>query len=444
MKIFAINLPKRKDRRNHIQNQFHKRSEFQLMMVAPIKDNRGGKSLWKTIKQIIRDNFQDDYIVICEDDHLFTEEYTLANLKESIQYSLKMEADILCGGVSWVQTIFSLSNSLYWVDKFTGTQFIIIFKQLYPKILNSKFKEHDTADLKLCSLAKNKFVIFPFISIQKDFGYSDATIFNNEKGRVSKLFKESVETFDILNSVTKYYQEAPRFNGSVKDIANLTVPTYIINLPERVERLKHIKQQFLDKPEFDVTIVEACKNKVGALGLWKSIRKAIQMAIANDDDVIVIVEDDHHFTRHYSREYFLRNLLEAHYQNVDYLSGGTSSFNHAIQVADNRFWVHPCLSTQFIVVYKRFFAKILSEPFDRNIVADLKFSEMTSNKMTFFPFISVQKDFGYSDVTPIHNEWAGLVDNMFSKSKKRLAKIKSITDKFRRADLLNSEHHGLF
>lgn len=425
LQTFVINLKERKDRMENILKEFSNRKEFVVQVAEAIKHKVGGVGLWKTIRHIVRDlaDSASDFILICEDDHQFTDEYSSQHLFAAIAEAKEKKADILCGGVSWVQTIFRISNSLYWVDKFTGTQFIIIFKQLYPKILNSKFKEHDTADLKLCSLAKNKFVIFPFISIQKDFGYSDATKINNKKGRISQLFKESAQAFEILNSVTKYYQDAPRFNGSVKDLANLTVPTYVINLPERVERLKHIKRQFLDKPEFDVTIVDACKNKIGALGLWKSIRKVIQMAIANEDDVIVIVEDDHCFTRHYSKEYFLRNLLEAHYQNVDYLSGGASSFNHAIQVAPNRFWVHPCLSTQFIVVYKKFFVKILNEPFDKNIVADRKLSEMTSNKMTFFPFISVQKDFGYSDVTPIHNEIPNLVSNMFSNTQKRLRNI---------------------
>ncbi|MBS1737269.1 MAG: glycosyl transferase [Bacteroidetes bacterium] len=296
IQTFVINLKERKDRKENILKEFSIRKEFVVQVVEAIKHKVGGVGLWKTIRHIVRDlaDPASDFILICEDDHQFTGNYSSQHLFAAITEAIEKKADILSGGVSWVQTIFRISSSLYWVDKFTGTQFIIIFKQLYPKILNSKFKEHDSADLKLCSLSKNKLVVFPFISIQKDFGYSDATKFNNEKGRVSKLFKNSVETFDILNSVTKYYQEAPRFNGSFKGMVNLTVPTYIINLPERVERLKHIKKQFQNKPEFDIKIVEACKNRVGALGLWKSIRKVIQMAIANEDDVIVIVEDDHH------------------------------------------------------------------------------------------------------------------------------------------------------
>lgn len=430
-KVFAINLPKRADRRIHIKKQFSKKKEFLLSIVEPVKDNNGAKSLWKTIKQIIVKNFDDEFVIICEDDHEFTAHYSPQKLCGLISEADSLNADVLAGGVSWVQVLLPAGDSLYWIDRFTGTQLIIIFKRFYNKILNSKYKRHDTADSKICTLSENKFVVFPFMSIQKDFGYSDATIFNNKKGQVKKLFLQSSQSFKIVNHVAKYYSPIGKPIIGHTDIANITIPTYVINLPERKDRLSHIKEQFLNKPEFDVKIIMACKNKIGALGLWKSIRKVIELAIKNDDDVIAIVEDDHNFTRHYSKEFFLRNVIEAHQQNVDYLSGGTSGFNHTMQVANNRFWLHPCLSTQFIVIYKKFFRKIMDEPFDKDIIADVKFSEMTSNKMTLFPFISIQKDFRYSDVTPIHNEIPGIVDKMFFRTQKRLRKIKEATSRFK-------------
>jgi hypothetical protein len=88
------------------------------------------------------------------------------------------------------------------------------------------------------------------------------------------------------------------------------------------------------------------------------------------------------------------------------------------------------LSTQFMVIYKDFFQYILDEPFDEKIVADLAYSRMTPHKMLLYPFISTQKDFGYSDITTIHNEQKNLVTNMFVQSDNKLKRIQEAYIKY--------------
>lgn len=204
---------------------------------------------------------------------------------------------------------------------------------------------------------------------------------------------------------------------------NIIIPTYVINLPERKDRLAHIQQQFAGKNEFDVRIVEACKHPIGAVGLWHSILKIIQIAIASDDDVIIICEDDHEFTKRYSKEYLLQNIIEAANQGVEILNGGIANFSHAVPVSPQRLWIDSFWCTQFIIVYKSLFEKILKEPFEETDTADGKLSEMASHKMTLFPFISLQKNFGYSDVTRINRQQKDFLDNRFEESGKRLEKI---------------------
>jgi len=97
--------------------------------------------------------------------------------------------------------------------------------------------------------------------------------------------------------------------------------------------------------------------------------------------LIIICEDDHCFTDDYSKEYLLANILEAHRQDAEYMSGGTSYFNFAIPVAPNRFWVDTCLATQFVILYKKKFMKLLEEPYDETVVADILLSRMMANKM---------------------------------------------------------------
>lgn len=207
---------------------------------------------------------------------------------------------------------------------------------------------------------------------------------------------------------------------------NIIIPTYVINLLERKDRLLHIQHEFEGKNEFDVTIIEACKHTIGAVGLWESILKIIKIAISNDDDVIIICEDDHEFTKGYSKEYLLDNIIEAANQGVEVLSGGIANFFQAVPVSENRLWIDSFWCTQFIIIYKSLFEKILKEPFDETVTADGKLSEITSHKMTLFPFISRQKGFGYSDVTRINQQQEDFLTNGFAESEKRLEKIMRI------------------
>ena len=59
------------------------------------------------------------------------------------------------------------------VDWFWCTQFVVLFAPIFSKILNYDFKEGDTADGVLSHIADSPQVMYPPISTQKDFGYSD-------------------------------------------------------------------------------------------------------------------------------------------------------------------------------------------------------------------------------------------------------------------------------
>ncbi len=120
---------------------------------------------------------------------------------------------------------------------------------------------------------------------------------------------------------------------------HILLPVYIINLKERSDRLACVLRQFEDKPEFEINIVDAVKHNIGAIGLWHSIRKCVETGIARGDDFIIICEDDHTFTEHYNRDLFIQNILEAHAQGCDVLSGGIGGFNHAVPITANRYWI---------------------------------------------------------------------------------------------------------
>lgn len=209
------------------------------------------------------------------------------------------------------------------------------------------------------------------------------------------------------------------------------LPVYVINLKERIERRKHIEEQFHGKPEFELTWIEAVEHPIGAVGLWQSMVKAVRMAEANEDDIMIICEDDHTFTSAYSKKYLLTNIIQANEQGSELLSGGIGGFGAAVPVSANRYWVDWFWSTQFMVIFKPLFQKILDYDFKDTDTADGVLSILAKDKMVLYPFISIQKDFGYSDVTRSNNDVSGLVNHLFQQSDYRLRTIHHVAHKFR-------------
>ncbi len=207
----------------------------------------------------------------------------------------------------------------------------------------------------------------------------------------------------------------------MSDFEDIIIPTYIINLKTRKDRLESIQKEFKGRKEFDVRIIEACEHEKGNIGLWKSILKIIRIAQANDDDVILIVEDDHIFTESYHKNNLISNIIDSHAQGADILLGGIGGgAKYVVPITKNRFWIDHFWCTQFVIVYKKFFQEILDVDFGKDDGADNVLSRLTLNKMVFYPFISVQKNFGYSDVPNINNNEDD-IETFFKKAEKELS-----------------------
>ncbi|MFA6702973.1 MAG: glycosyltransferase [Dysgonamonadaceae bacterium] len=203
------------------------------------------------------------------------------------------------------------------------------------------------------------------------------------------------------------------------------IPTYVINLKNRVDRRKHIEKQFEKKTEFEFNLVEAIPHPIGAVGLWKSMRKTVQIALEQNDEIIILCEDDHTFSNNYSRNLLFRNIIEAEKMGVEILLGGISGFGVAVPTASNLYWIDWYWGNQFIIIFQSLFQRILDYSFKDTDMADLVLSAMTHNKMVMYPFLSIQKEFGYSDINKL-NETPGYVNNLFIETDRRLSVVHKI------------------
>lgn len=211
---------------------------------------------------------------------------------------------------------------------------------------------------------------------------------------------------------------------------NIYIPTYVINLPDRIDRRKSIESEFKDKAEFELHIVEAIKHPIGAVGLWKSITSIIREVVQKgEDDVIIICEDDHIFTENYQRDKFLDQVMRGAQLGTQILFGGIGGFGKAVPIEPELFWIDWNWCTQFMVIYQPAFDKILNARFTKKDVADEFLGKIIPNKVVIYPFISIQKDFGYSDVTK-GNEKVGQIGKYFDDADLRLKTYERIVQKY--------------
>jgi len=180
---------------------------------------------------------------------------------------------------------------------------------------------------------------------------------------------------------------------------DIVIPTYIINVPKRTDRLKHILEQFENKHEFEINIIKASEHRIGAVGLWQSICRVINIATEKDEDVIILCEDGHQFTKYYDKNKLIKAIYDAHKLNANFLTGGIiSEFSNLLPIKSGLSWLYDLSGTQFVVIFRSFFEIILNEPFSESDTVDGKFTEITGNKFIIFPMISTQKYFEYSDI----------------------------------------------
>lgn len=406
LSVYVANLARRVERKLSIEAQFFGRKEFELTIVPAIEHENGVWGQWQTFYGIVKQEADKNspYFVFCEDDHLFTENYDAELFLACVCEADALGADMLSGGMSWMRSPLQISDHLFHVDAFNGMQFVVIYRRFYSTILSYETPKGYVTDKFLSEVSNKIFVTYPFISVQGDFGYSDVTSQNNQAGRVPACFKNMSDWVHRLAKVRDFYrkmdvtQECPPI-----DIDGKSLSTYIIHLPEHVERKENIEQQFSGRSEFDVHWVDACRHTNGAIGLWNSICKIVAQASMQNEDVILICEDDHVFTPSYDAQRFLRQVWTAGMMGTEILLGGIGGFGDVVPVRNGLFWFDWAWCTQFTVIYKSAFPLILQAEFKQRDAADEFLSRLLSNKLAIFPFISEQKDFGYSDVTPSNN-----------------------------------------
>jgi len=381
--VHIVNLKKRVERKAHVLNEFSKHPEFEPIIIEAIERSEGAVGLWMTILKILEEGrlFRDNCIVICEDDHAFTDEYSFDLLLDAIDYVAEKKGDILFAGVSWFNNAVPVTEHIYWVEKLSGTQFMIIFKKFFSSIINAPFSDSDSADTKISVLTDKKYFISPFLSIQKEFGYSDVTPRNSVLGRVDALFDNSVRKTGVINYLYKFYENPPLLQLSEAGTEDGRLQVFIIS---QLGEEKSGYENHFNQNEFLVDHIISLHESVFHPA---NLKRAVEMACERNEDAIMVCRNDVRFTEFFSPEVLFDNISLAHELSAEVLIGGAQDFEIAVPVTEHLFWINFFFNAPLVVIFKNAFDKILNFKTAKTVPEELDVVAALSNKLLFHPYI---------------------------------------------------------
>ena len=119
--------------------------------------------------------------------HLLSEEINAGNF-DLVITSQYLMISCLNVNIPIVGTAVPISPNRFWVDWFWCTQFVVLFSNIFPKILAYEFRSTDTADGVLSKISNNIQILYPPISKQKNYDYSDIMPHPSQSSFQNNLF----------------------------------------------------------------------------------------------------------------------------------------------------------------------------------------------------------------------------------------------------------------
>lgn len=168
---YIVKTSKQIESLKDIKQQFQGKIEFDMHITYSHPHSNSHRSLWNNICEIIAvaEEKNEDVIIICKDNHQFSDDYKKIKLIAAIYEAHRFNATLLFGGiVGGFNHILPLISGISWLDACWESSFIIIFRSFFKPILSENFCESDVVESKLSEMTSNKFIIYPMISIKKD------------------------------------------------------------------------------------------------------------------------------------------------------------------------------------------------------------------------------------------------------------------------------------
>lgn len=187
-----------------LKAEFKDKNEYNLKFVPLVKVAKEPIDRLNTLKNIVREAqiADEDFILVCDDKHTFTSDYSFSEFKKAIikAYYLNTKM-LLCGFLGEGNNILFLNSSLFWLDSFSKSSFLVLYKSIYQNILDLVPDNTLSYEDQLSSITSNKLCLFPIISAsRKDSDIENQILthydpwnptYQLNKERIEKLLKKS-------------------------------------------------------------------------------------------------------------------------------------------------------------------------------------------------------------------------------------------------------------
>lgn len=193
---------------------------------------------------------------------------------------------------------------------------------------------------------------------------------------------------------------------------------YLINLPERKDRYL-ISMWELSKYAIPYQTVRAVKHADGRDGLYQTMRKVFEQAVADGHKNVLIFEDDLKFV--HDPAPVMESVLKSLPADYDLFYLGCNLVKPpAAFFAENLLPVSRALSTHAVAYSRPCMERILSLP--KMLPYDLLLANViqpAGKSYCSYPFLVSQYP-GHSDIMNVHTDWTLFLDHRFEQHTKHL------------------------
>jgi len=192
----------------------------------------------------------------------------------------------------------------------------------------------------------------------------------------------------------------------------MNITAYIINLPHRVDRYKHMVMEMKKFPvtyKFIQGIVDETKT------CFQSQKKCIQLAKENNLPYVLVLEDDAVFTDD-AIDIFQKTFNEINSLQWDMFFLGANLQSPAIQVSNSILQLSGAYAAHAYVVHERFYDTIINLP--QTCEMDVHYHNLMSNHNIYMcdPMIAYQLP-SYSDLQDGYRDYNDAIFNNYLKYK---------------------------
>lgn len=181
-----------------------------------------------------------------------------------------------------------------------------------------------------------------------------------------KLFGVEYANNIILN--IKYPIKFNVANDEIKAFAD----KFYINTFCFYNNRKNCRENFSGKKEFHISWIKSAFPLPNIS--QKNLNSILTRSIQDEDDVIIIYFDNHRFKTNYSKYSLFKYILMAQFYQADILFCNANKIDYMCKIQDELYWVNNIKESNFIVLYRKFFDKIL----DVDFLPSKSFSEFIS------------------------------------------------------------------